>query len=284
MHSGPFAVYADINFRVKNWFRLLMCIYSVVNSVKAFNFFTFINVAINSTANITYCVVNNIARCVPDTETVLTLGFDPNLVPALTIDEFKERDYDVGDSIKLISYKSKTSDDILAAFILRSDTFNGILLSDFHCVGDYVNPSIGEFRGRLFMATSLQMGLSGTQKKIPTNRIEFRWVNTTKYSFQTSSNYLGVANEIQELNQTILGQDPRMIIYNETYIQLFFTSLQHYGLQAQRMGTAELQVSENDNSIQVKILFSLYFLLLIFTFREGTKRIGHHFCIREKRF
>ena len=103
-----------------------------------------------------------------------------------------------------------------------------------------MNPSVTYFRGRLLMAASLQMGFTGSRHKYPTNNVEFRWVNHTNYPFYTEETYLGIENEISELNMEIKGQDPRMIVHNDSFVQLFFTSILN-GLQHQKMGVAELR-------------------------------------------
>lgn len=200
-------------------------------------------------ANVTYMLVGKTARHVPDKETVVTLDFDPNDLPVLSEKEL-HRLYTIGDPIPLLSYKSKMPDDIFDVFMLRSKLLNGDIFRQIEMVGDYINPSIGLFRNRLLFMSSTQMGLSGSQKKPPTHQIEFRWVNSSDHPYYSDQPYLGVYNEIEELNLMIRGQDPRMVIYNDSYIQVFFTSIVH-GLEHQRMGTAEIRYMEDTQTLNV---------------------------------
>lgn len=214
-------------------------------------FFHFVNVPSKDT-NKTYLLIDKVARFVPDKETVVTLECDPDIFPLLSEKELSHS-YTLGEPVPLISFKTKGADDIMAAFIQRSTVFNGNIFRSIEKVGDYINPSISLFRGRLFFMSSRQMGLSGSQQKPPSHSIEYRWVNSSDHPFYTEGPYLGVHNEIEDINMMTRGQDPRFIVYNDTYIQVYFTSILH-GLDHQRMGTSEIRYLEETKTINVTFI------------------------------
>jgi len=145
-------------------------------------------------------------------------------------------------------------DDSLENYIRRSTFFNGNLLQNISRVGSYVNPSITLFRGRLLMVVSLELGFTGSRNKPPSNTIEFRWLNSTEYPFAASINntYLGVDEvDVSPLNRELTGQDPRVLVTNDSYFQILFTSLGYVTSKAQRMGVAEVQYVEERKRLEI---------------------------------
>ena len=198
--------------------------------------------------------MNKIARAVPDDETVITLNFE--LEKLINISEAKLLSaYKIGENIPRFKWNSKDPDEANRLYTLRSDVFNGEnLLTNFEFLGQYTNPSAGKFRDRIFVAVPLQIVPSGVNLKPMDGSIQFRWFNSTRYSYATNDTYLGVYNEIEPLDQPVYGQDPRMIIHNDTHIQLFFTSMS-LGMKHQKMGVAELQYLEAEKRMSVTYVY-----------------------------
>lgn len=191
--------------------------------------------------NKTYLLLNNIAREIKDPDTVISLNFDPSTLISVN-HETMMNFYGIGNDLPAIKYTTKDADDAVRMYILRSSEFNGNLVKNTETVGNYINPSVFKFRDRLLLVCSLQMGLTGSKRKHHTKYIEFRWVNNTKYPFYTEGSYLGVENEVEGLNAIIYGEDPRVLVHNDSYFQIYFTSILGVTQPVrQRMGVAEGQ-------------------------------------------
>lgn len=195
-----------------------------------------------------FLLVNKIARPIQHPESIAALNFNINDLKNMS--ESSLSSYSIGEPIPLFTYMSKDPDDAVRLYILKSSIFNGKLLTNIVKVGDYINPSIGLFNGRLFLVSALQLGLSGIKKKYPNNNVEFQWLNNTRYPFYSNEPYLGIESDIEQLNIEIKGQDPRMIIHNDTFVQIFFTSVVE-GLTHQKMGVAELKYLKNEKRINI---------------------------------
>ena len=201
-------------------------------------------------ANTYYLLYNNISRLIPDAETVQGLNFKIDDLKSITEAELSA--YSMESPAPLMK-TDKTADGNTKLYVDRSDLFNGRDIWTFECIGNYINPAVGPFRGRLLMVTPLEFHLAtgiGRKKKVATNTIEFMWVNSSDYFFYTNETYLGIGNEIDPLNVDIVGGDPRMIIYNDSYIEIYFAYVLS-GYERQKVSVVALRYLEDLKQINV---------------------------------
>jgi len=198
-----------------------------------------------------YLVVRNkFARLIYDNDSIANLNLDPNTMQEMTEDNFL-KEYTVGEPLPPLGYKDKSPDDCVRIYSLRSSIFNGDdLYLDFSNVGEYMNPSVMKFRGRLLLVTPLQIGFTGSEHKPHTGTIEFKWLNSSRFPFYTTTPFLGIENEVRALNDVVVGEDPRALYFNDSYFQLYFTFVGH-GRHHQKMGVAEFRYIESEGRINV---------------------------------
>ena len=197
-----------------------------------------------------YLLYNNVSRLIPDVDTVYGLNFKISNLTTITGQELSA--YSRKDPVPLMK-TDKTADGNTKLYVDRSDLFNGKDLWSFEYIGNYINPAIGPFRGRLLMVTPLEFHLHtgiGGKKKIATNTIEFMWVNSTGYRYYSNDTYLGIGSEIEQLNTAIVGGDPRMIIYNDSYIEIYFAYVLA-GYEYQKVSVVELRYLDHLSLINV---------------------------------
>ena len=148
---------------------------------------------------------NRHARLINDTETFEVL--DPLVLPEISEQEL-HKSYSVGAPLPRIAYTNKLPDDCMRVFLLKSSILNGDdLMFDYTLLGEYMNPSVLAFRGRLLMVVPLQVGFTGSEHRKPTGTIEFKWLNSSSRPFYSNSEYLGVGNEVHALNRMFVGED-----------------------------------------------------------------------------
>ena len=199
----------------------------------------------------------NIARLIPDAASLELL--DPYVMPAVTSLEELQKTHTVGEPLPVIAYKDKSPDDCLRIYFLKSDALNGKdIFLHYRNLGEYMNPSVFHFRGRLLMVVPLQVGPTGSEHRKATGTIEFKWQNDSAYPFYTTEPYLGVANEVARLNiQYFVGEDPRVLYYNESMFQIYFTyGMGWIGKGHQKMGLAEVRYDESEQCIKVAYMAS----------------------------
>ena len=201
--------------------------------------------------NNTYILLRNIARLVLSAECIKSLNYDPLNLKEITQQQLLDF-YNISDPLpaEMKWADKKTPDEAMRLYMLRSKIFNGDVITKIETIGPYMNPSIGKFRNRLFMVAPRQTTVSGALRKQPDGTIEFRWVNHSNFPFYTETKYLGVANEIEPLNEIVRGEDPRMVIRNDSCIQIFYTSLA-FGLNRKRVGVTQLNYVQANDTIEV---------------------------------
>jgi hypothetical protein len=151
----------------------------------------------------------------------------------------------------------RSADDLTRIELIKSYVLNGRLLHSAEAVGQYINPCITKWQGRLLLATGLSWGQAGANHKAATNTIEFRWVNNSAYPFHTEGPYLGIHNEIEELPSMIIGQDPRIVVLNDPdRFHIYFTNQFE---KIARMGMAEVAVNRSTGTVEVvKSCFTIH--------------------------
>lgn len=204
--------------------------------------------------NSAYLILNNVAKPLTD-DSIVPLGFSPEALEIITLSDLEK--LKIGDAVPSLRYHDQTADELTRIEILKSRAINGDLIYEAKDVGNYINPAIVKWQGRLLFATGLSWGFAGSKHKPPTNTLEFRWLNDSRYPYYTDTPYLGIDNEIAELSSMIIGQDPRIVVLEDPdRFQVYYTNQFE---KIARMGMAEVMVNRTTNSVQVvKYFFTIH--------------------------
>lgn len=194
-----------------------------------------------------YLVMRGVAKAVPNDESVITLGFKPDALDPISLAELLK--LNAGPTISSLAYNNQSPDELMRIEIVKSSVFNGELLHGITDVGNYINPSIVKWRGRLLAASCLSVGQSGSKMKPANGNVEFRWLNHTDYPFHTTEPYLGIENEIEGLSSPLTGQDPRIVVINEDKLQVYYTN--QLGNRFIRMGMAFIELNKTTNKVEI---------------------------------
>jgi hypothetical protein len=155
-----------------------------------------------------YLVHRGTIRQLPDLDTVKTLGFSLDHIEEIshkTLREFKR-----GPMVEEVKQKDGSPDEIMRIELLRNKILQGRLIQNITYIGEYINPSVVPFCGRLFMAVGLAWGFNDGQAA--NEHLEFRWLNHSKIRpIYDKDDYYGVGWKLDALDVPIIGQDPRMI-------------------------------------------------------------------------
>ncbi len=211
-----------------------------------------------------YRVHRNTVRQIPDVETVKTLGFSLEHIEEVSHKVFKEFKHH-GPPIEQVHQKDASPDELMRVELLKNKILQGRLIQNITYVGEYINPSIVPFCGRLFMAVGLAWGFHDGQEA--NEHVEFKWVNHTLRPFYSNERYYSVGTKLEALDVPIIGQDPRMISTmrdNSTLIgindrdlenafkhdKLFITFTYRYSKPVS-MGMAEIVCNHDTQTINV---------------------------------
>ena len=132
----------------------------------------------------------------------------------------------------------ETMDEIMRAELTKISLLQTTMIYGFQRMGDYINPSATYWKGRIFMATGLAWGI--IEGKPANEHTEFRWVNTSQFPFHTKDKYLGIANQIDQLEIALVGQDPRLLQVDDNTLFVAFTNR---FARFVRMGMAEIVIN-----------------------------------------
>jgi len=194
-----------------------------------------------------YLVLRGVANAIPNDQSVITLGFKPDALDPITLAELLK--LKTGPMIPSLAYNNQSPDELMRIEVVKSLVFQGELLQHITDVGNYINPSIVKWKGRLLAASCLSVGHSGSKMKPANGNVEFRWFNHTDYPFHTTEPYLGIENEIEGLSTPITGQDPRIVVISEDKFYVYFTN--QLGERYIRMGMAMIELNTTINKVEV---------------------------------
>lgn len=195
----------------------------------------------------TYLIVNNVAKPLSDEASIVSLGFKPTALETISLSDLEKMK--IGPSIPSLKYHDQSPDELTRIEILKSQAIMGDLIYEAKDVGNYINPAIVKWQGRLLFATGLSWGFAGSKHKPPTNTLEFRWLNDSHFPYYTETPYLGIDNEVEELSSMIIGQDPRIVVLDDPdRFQVYYTNQFE---KIARMGMAEVMVNRTTNTVQV---------------------------------
>ena len=203
-----------------------------------------------------YLIVGGRARLIDGPESLEVL--DPGILPELGSLAELNRTHPIGDPLPHFSFGGKTPDDCVRVYTMKSSVFNGDdLMLDYSSIGEYMNPSVLLFRKRLLVIAPLQIGDTGPEHRKPTGTIEFKWLNSSKHPFYTSDEYLGVSEQIRALNWLFVGEDPRVLYYNDSFFQVYYTYTGRWlGRNHQKMGMADISYLPSEGRINITYLAS----------------------------
>jgi predicted GH43/DUF377 family glycosyl hydrolase len=207
-----------------------------------------------STNSTVYLINRRMARRILDDATVVTLGYSPDSLETISQEELDN--LTIGPDVPTIMRNNQTPDEITRVEILIYQVIQGEIVRQITRIGDYINPSIVLFKGRLLLATGLAWGFAGTKQKPATNTLEYRWLNHSDYPFYTEGTHLGVANEVEPIGSPSLGQDPRIAVTSDPdRFHVYFTNP-----MSVCMGKLEFAVNNVTNEIErVSYFHTIYY-------------------------
>ena len=199
--------------------------------------------------NTAFLIISKVAKAVPDDATIVSLGYDPQSLESISLADLNK--LKAGEKLASLKYNNQSPDELTRIEIAKSYALQGNLIHDVLDVGNYINPTIVKFQGRLLLAACLSVGFSGAKLKPSNGNIEFRWFNHTDYPFSTTGPYLGIENEIESLPTVMVGQDPRIIVMDDpNKFQIYFTK--QLGVKYIRMGMAKVALNTTTNIIDIE--------------------------------
>lgn len=173
--------------------------------------------SLNGTMEQTFLLVNGWAKEITDVDTVVSLKHDPKSLNVIPFDVIKSLKY--GGKVPLIKMQNGSPDEIMRVELLKINTLQNKVLYDIKVIGEYINPAVVKFRGRLLLAAGLEWGFAGVNKKAATGHVEFAWINSTDYPFYSAAMYHGINMDVNSLQVfPFTGQDPRMVVLNENTV------------------------------------------------------------------
>jgi hypothetical protein len=171
---------------------------------------------------------------VPDAQTLEALGYQresSSFTSSSTIPTLSHKDlsrFHSGSPLKPLHQRDGSPDELMRIELERNLVLQGRLLHNLTYLGEYINPSVTYFCDHLLLATGLAWGI--TEGRAATEHVEFRWLNhpfapfpaTSKGSGESSYTYFGVSGKkLAYLDVPMVGQDPRMVVYNDTLVVTF---------------------------------------------------------------
>ena len=140
------------------------------------------------------------ARRIPHIDTLVAFGFKFESLDI--IDDVALSRLQIGDDVPLIRQENGTPDEILRVELLKINTIQNCLLDEFFFLGEYLNPSIIPWKGRLLMVYGHAWELRGRKA---TDRIEFLWQNISFSPFSSEEAYYGINTTYTELAVPVAG-------------------------------------------------------------------------------
>jgi hypothetical protein len=221
-----------------------------------------------------YFLKHNRLKALSDFKTFENLGFKVDDILEITENQFKTYEF-ISDPFPVYHVPAGDGiDTAIATEIFKSRYLQEILLSNITSIGDYINPTIVPFRGRLFLATGLAWGMHDSHNF--NEHLEFRWLNNSLLPFSSfSSIYRTAASSNSDLsknipdpnpndtyyegineqhisnllqNQPIFGEDPRFVPISNEEAYIVFTNRFHNPLV---MGIALFQYNKEKKQIEI---------------------------------
>lgn len=196
-------------------------------------------------------LLNNVAKAVPDDGTISNLKFVPKQLREIGLGELEK--FTLGNPVASIVKMDGSPDDITRMELLKSLSVMGRLLHDIHHIGEYMNPAIVRWRGRLLLTTGSNGGRANT--KVTKNALlEFRWLNDSLLPFSGTERLLGITpDEVEMLDREAYGEDPRVVVLSDDRLLVFYA----YPFQAlTRIGMLEVAVNQSSQKAEIASLHS----------------------------
>lgn len=199
-----------------------MITFNLLVALSLFNYLCAYTIVSTSNGSIeqTFLLVNGWAKEIVDADTVITLKHDPGKLDKIPFSVIKSLKY--GGVVPLIKLQNGSPDEVIRVELLKINCLQNKVLYDIKVVGEYINPSVVKFKGRLLLAAGLEWGFAGVNRKPATGHVEFAWINSTDYPFYSAAMYHGINMDINSLLVfPFTGQDPRMVVLDDNTVSAF---------------------------------------------------------------
>lgn len=198
-----------------------------------------------------YLVLNGVAKKIADDITLTTLGLKAESVESISADAFAK--YKVGTDLPQLRYNDQSPDEITRVEIVKSLSVLGDIVHDIEYIGEYMNPAITKWQGRLLLMTGSNNGKANT-KSTKQALLEFKWFNNSILPFHEAGKHLGIATtEVEILNKEVFGEDPRVVVLSPERFQVYYA----YPFQAlTRIGMVEVTLNYTTKSAEATLVHS----------------------------
>jgi hypothetical protein len=228
-----------------------------------------------------YFLKHNQIKIIPDFKTFVNLGFKVEDITEITESQFKSYHYTSEYLPVLQIAENGGIDESTRLELFKSRHLLGISMTNLTYIGEYINPAVIPFRGRLILATGLAWWRHDNHD--PNEHVEFRWFNDTHYPFFSFSSFhresLAAPSEVPEdmvnpnpndtyhegiseqhvlgiFKNALIGQDPRLTAASDEELYVVFTNRFNHPVI---MGLALLQYNKSKKQIeQVRVKMSIY--------------------------
>ena len=106
----------------------------------------------NTTA---FLIISRIAKAIPDDATIVTLGYDPQSIESISLTDLNE--LKAGEKLASLKYNNQSPDELTRIEIAKSYALQGNLIHDVLDLGNYINPTIVKWEGRLLLAACYRL-------------------------------------------------------------------------------------------------------------------------------
>jgi hypothetical protein len=227
-----------------------------------------------------YFLKNHHLTITPDFKTFINLGFKIEDIIEITEAQFKSYQYTSNYLPVLHIAENGGPDEPIRVELFKSRYLQGISMTNLTYIGEYINPCVIPFRGRLFLATGLAW--FPHDNHAANEHVEFRWFNDSLYPFSFSSiqrtsladpfepvegipdanpndtYYEGISEQHVSgiFRNALIGQDPRMTVISDEEIVVVFTNRFNHPVI---MGLALLQYNKKKKQIeQIRVKMSIH--------------------------
>jgi len=216
-----------------------------------------------------YFIRKGVARLVKHRETIESFGLNPD-----TLFHFKPEEFYklvIGDPLPLITKSDHNLQLWTERIRQKSRVTQGKLTNTVEMLGQYANPSVVKWHNRLLMATGSNWGVL-EEGPVPRWTLTFRWIDHPKFPLPPKARNAGSSSRDTSVNMSdsatrnmfcidadhannisdvkpIRGEDPRIVIINDTSIQVYYTNF--FLFPWDRMGLAEFTVNPQSGCLEL---------------------------------
>jgi predicted GH43/DUF377 family glycosyl hydrolase len=141
--------------------------------------------------------------------------------------------------------------------LLKSYAVQGRLTEQTAFIGQYANPSVVKFNGRLLLATGSNWG-KADHRLVQRWTVTFRWLDNPRFPIPhgEEDKFCILADRTRGLNGgEIRGEDPRIVVLSDDHFNVYYTNSLIY--PKERMGMASIRVNKETGCAEVEHLCSV---------------------------